>query len=119
MVSHLEFLPPYKPFTPNNIGEYIKIPHRQFWKEALFLQYNKNKNVRTIFAPVLIKSLPDRTKVLRSLILPQILNKADALIHVNLFHATVQMGVLTFKALILISPTVQWHILTPSEPTFL
>ena len=33
-----------------------------------FFQYEKNKNVRLISAPIPIKSLPEGTKVLRSLI---------------------------------------------------
>ena len=49
----------------------------------------------------------------------QLLNKVTVLMHGNLFHATVKMGVLIFKLLILVSPTVQWHILTPSVSTLL
>ena len=41
------------------------------------------------------------------------------LMHVKLLHATVQMGVLRLKVLILISPTVQCHMLTHSESTLL
>ena len=33
----------------------------------------------------------------------------------NLLHATVQMGVLRLKVLILINNTVQWHIMTHSD----
>ena len=38
---------------------------------------------------------------------------------VNLLRATVKMGVLIFKVLVLISPTVQWRMLTPSESTLI
>ena len=41
------------------------------------------------------------------------------LMHGNMLHGTIQMGVLRFKVLNLINPTVQWHILTPSESTLL
>ena len=39
LVSHLEFNLLEKPITPNNIGEALKGPQRQFWKYALFVQY--------------------------------------------------------------------------------
>ena len=68
MVSHLGVILPKKPCTPNNIGEGFKVSQRQFWKEALFVKYHKNKNVRLILAPISIKSFPEGTKVLRSLI---------------------------------------------------
>ena len=42
----------------------------------------------------------------------QVLGKATVLMYVNLLHATVKMGVLIFKVLVLISPTVLWHMLT-------
>ena len=41
------------------------------------------------------------------------------MMHGNLLHATVQMGVLRLKVVILINHTVQWHILTHSESTLL
>ena len=44
VVSHFEDNTPKKPPTPNNIGEVLKGPQRQFWKEALFVQYDKNQN---------------------------------------------------------------------------
>ena len=43
---------------------------RQFWKEALFFQYDKNKNVSLLSAPNPKKSLTEGTKVLRSLVSP-------------------------------------------------
>ena len=39
--------------------------------------------------------------------------------HGNYLHVTVKMAVLVFKVLILISTTVPWYMLTPSESTFL
>ena len=41
------------------------------------------------------------------------------MMHGNLLHATVKIGVLIFKVLILIGPTVQCHILPPSESILL
>ena len=72
MVSHLEDSLPKKPPTPNNIGDTLGGPQRQFWKEALFVQYEKNKNVSLLSDPIPIKSLPEGTKVLSSLIAPSI-----------------------------------------------
>ena len=40
------------------------------WKENLFVQYDKNKHVSLISDPIPIKSLPEGTKVLHSLIAP-------------------------------------------------
>ena len=37
----------------------------------------------------------------------------------NSLHTTVHMEFLIFKVYISIVATVQWHMLTPSEPTFL
>ena len=68
VVSHLEFFLPEEYPTPNNIGECLKGHQRQFWKECLFVQYYKNKNVGLILAPIPIKSLPGGNKVLCSLI---------------------------------------------------
>ena len=47
------------------------------------------------------------------------LRKVTVLMHGNLLHTTVQMGVLRLKVLILINHTVKWHMLTHSELTFL
>ena len=72
VVSHLEVRLPKKPPKPNNIGDNLSGPQRQFCKEAIFFQYDKNKNVSLLSAPIPIKSLPEGTKVLRSLIAPSI-----------------------------------------------
>ena len=76
MVSHLEVRLPKKPSTPKNIGDALGGPQRKFWREALFFQYDKNKNGSLLPAPIPIKSLPEVTKVLRSLIAP-IIKKGD------------------------------------------
>ena len=49
VVLHIEFSLPKKPITSNSIDEAIKGPHKQIWKEALFLKYDKNKS-STFFA---------------------------------------------------------------------
>ena len=72
MVSHIEVCLPKKPLTLKNIGDALGGPKRQFWKEALFFQYYKNKKVSLLSAPIPIKSLPEGKKVLRSLIAPSI-----------------------------------------------
>ena len=43
VVLHLEFRLPEKPPTPKNIGDALGGPQRQFWKEALFVQYDKRR----------------------------------------------------------------------------
>ena len=73
VVSHLEFHLPNKPPTPKNIGEGLKGFQRQYWKEALFVKYYKNKKFTLIFDSTPIKYLPEGTKVLRSLISPYII----------------------------------------------
>ena len=49
----------------------------------------------------------------------QVLRKTTVIMHGNMLLATVKMVVLRFKVLILISPTVPWHMLTPSESTLI
>ena len=68
IVSHIEVRLPKKPLTPKNICVSLKGLQRQFWIEALFVQYDKNKNVILLLAPITIKSLPEGTKFLFSLI---------------------------------------------------
>ena len=70
MFPHLEVFLPEKPVAPKNIGEDLKGPQRKFWKEDLFVQYHKNQNSSLILDPISIKSLPEVTKVLRSIIYP-------------------------------------------------
>ena len=72
VVSHLEVRLPNKPPTPKNIGDALGGPQIKFCKEALLVKYDKNKNVSLVSAPIPIKSLPEVTKVLRSLIDPSI-----------------------------------------------
>ena len=64
-----------------------------------------------------IKYLYEGTKFLCSLISPSI--KEGNCSDEQIFHATVQMGVLRFNVLVLIIPTFQWHMLTHSESTLL
>ena len=64
VVSHLEVSLSEKPLTPKYIGEDLKGPQRKFWKEDLFLQYEKSKNAILLLSPIPIKFLPDWTKVL-------------------------------------------------------
>ena len=50
--------------TPNNIVEALKGTQTQFWKEALSVQYDKNKNVYLISDLIPIKFLLGFTNVL-------------------------------------------------------
>ena len=52
VVSHIEVRLPKKPPTPRNIGDALGGPQIQFWKEALFVQYDQNKNVSLLLAPI-------------------------------------------------------------------
>ena len=72
VVSNIEVRLPKKPPTSNSIGGALGSPQRQFWKETFFIQYDKNKHVSLISVPIPIKSLPEGTKFLRSLIAPSI-----------------------------------------------
>ena len=70
MVSHLEVSIPKKPPTPKNIGEALGGPQRKLWKEALFVQYDKNKNVSLLSAPIPINpSLKEKKYSVHSLLL--------------------------------------------------
>ena len=86
MVSHLEVRLPKKPSTLKNIGGALGGPQRKFWKESFFVQYDKNKNVSLLSAPIPIKSLPEGKKVLRSLIATRI-KEGDCYDATN-FHAS-------------------------------
>ena len=113
VVSHLEVHLLKKPPTPKNISEGLKGPQRQFWKESLFVKYDKNKNVSLLSDPIPIKSFPEGKKSsIHSLLL--VLRKVTALMHGNFLHDTVQMGFLRLKVLVLINHTVQCHILNHS-----
>ena len=68
MVSHIELRLPNKPPTPKNIGKGLKGLQKKSLKEALFVQYFKNKNVSLLLDTIPIKSLPEGKKVLCSLI---------------------------------------------------
>ena len=57
VVSHIEVCIPKKHSIPNSIDEGLKGPFRKFWKEDLFVQYEKNKNVSLLLDPTPIKSL--------------------------------------------------------------
>ena len=62
-------------------------------------------------------SLREQNSSVNSLIL--VLKKVAVMIHGNVLHVTVKMGFIRLKVLILINHTVQGHITTNSESTFL
>ena len=88
MVLHLWVSLPEDPLTPNNIGDFFKGPQRQWWKKALFDQYNKNKNVKLLLTSIPIKPLLYVTKVLCSMIVTGI-KEGDCYGSGNLLHDTV------------------------------
>ena len=49
--SHIEVCLPKKPPKPKTIGEGLIGLQRKFWKEALFLQYEKNKMSALFWLP--------------------------------------------------------------------
>ena len=55
VVSHLDIRLPKKPPTLKNIGDALGGLQRKFRKEALFSQYDKNKNVSLLSDPIPIK----------------------------------------------------------------
>ena len=79
----------------------------------LFVQYNKNIKANHLLDPITIKTLPDGTKIIYSIIYPSI-KEADCSDARIFLHTTVKRDVLRFKALVLISTTVLRHMLTPS-----
>ena len=51
VVSHIEVHLPEKKITPKNIGEGLKVPHRQSWKDFLSVQYDKKTISALFFLP--------------------------------------------------------------------
>ena len=68
VVSHIELRLPKKTSTPKNIGEGLKGSLKKLRKEALFVKHDKNKNIRLLLDTTPVKSLPEGTKFLCSLI---------------------------------------------------
>ena len=76
--------------TPKKIGEGLKGPQIKLQKEDLFVQYDKNENVRLLLDPVPIKSfLEGKNSSVRSLLI--VSRKVTVLMHGKFFHATLQM----------------------------
>ena len=118
VVSHIEVCLPKKLPTPKNIGEDLSVPQRQFWKEALFVKYDKNTNVNLLSDPIPIKSLPEGKKVLRSII-ATIVKEGGCYDAWKYVARNCAKEVLRLKVLILINHTVQWNMLDCSESTLL
>ena len=62
-------------------------------------------------------SLKEKNPSVHSFIL--LLSRVAVLMHGNLLHVTVKIGVLILKVYILINHTVQWKMLTNSESTLI
>ena len=105
VVLHLEVRLLEKPITPNNIGEekklYLCNMKRTKMSSLFWIPYQSNFHLKGKMSSV------------HSFIL--VLRKATILMHGILLHTTVKIGVITLKVFILISPTVQWHMLITSE----
>jgi hypothetical protein len=71
VISHLASFPK-RPTKYSNIGECLKSAERSCWKEALFAQYDKNAEANLFTKPIPVKSLPSDTKILRSIINPNV-----------------------------------------------
>ena len=117
VVSHIEILLPKKPTTPNNIGEGLKVLQRQFWKEYLFVIYDKNNCQHFQLPPQTNNTLKEQKSSVHSLI--PLLRKVTVIMYGNLLHINVKMGSLRLKVLIFINTTIQGHMLNHSESTLL
>eukprot|EP00978_Attheya_sp_CCMP212_P001989 scaffold4105_cov47-Attheya_sp.AAC.2 len=71
VISHLASFPKCR-MTYANIGECLKSAERTCWKEALFAQYDKNAEANLFTKPIPVKNLPSDTKILRSIINPNV-----------------------------------------------
>ena len=49
----------------------------------------------------------------------QLLRKVTVMMYGNLLHATLKMGVIRFRVMIVITPTFQRYMMNPSESTLL
>ena len=90
VVLHIRVILPKKPPTPKNIGEDLKVHQIKLWKEALFVQYKKNKNVSLLLDTISIKIFPKGKKVLRQSLTLE-LSMLTILMHGNVLHTTVKM----------------------------
>ena len=87
-------------------------------RKKFFVQYDQKKFSTFFRVPYLSNPfLVEKRASVKSLL--QVLSKVAVIMNGNVLHYTVKMGVLIFKVLILISHTVPWHTLTPSESEFL
>ena len=93
MVSHIEVSLQEKPTTPNTIGESIKCPHKQIWKEALFVKYDKNKSSTLFWLPCQSNTSLMEQRSYVNLFL-QVSCNATVPMHVYLLYGTVKMGVI-------------------------
>ena len=114
VVAYLEFCLPDKPSTPKNTGEFFWCPQRKLWKEALFVKYNKNKCFSLLLDPIPIKSLPEVTKVLHSLIATSI-KEGDCYDAWKFVALHCVNGISYIKGI----DFDQWQMLTYSESTLL
>ena len=118
MVSHLEVCLPEKPPNPNSLGEGLTLPQSKYTRELYLWNMKRTKIPAFLWLPPQSNnSLKEQKYSFQSFF--QVLRKVTVLINENLLQTTVQMGVLIFKVFLLISPTLQWHMLTPSESTLL
>ena len=93
MVSHIEVSFPEKPITTNNIGEAIKGPHKQIWKEYLFVKYDKNKISTFFWIPYQSNnSLMEQVSSVHLFL--QVSRNANVPMHGYLLCATVKMVVI-------------------------
>ena len=90
VVSNLEVCLPKKLSTPNNIGDALGGPQRQFCKESVFFHMTILKMLALSQLPSQSNtSLKEQKSSVHSLLL--VLRKVTVLLHGNLLHANVQM----------------------------
>ena len=71
VISHLASFQKHPP-TYSNIGDCLKSAENVQWKEAIFGQYNKNADANLFTKLIPVLTLPKDTKILRSIISPNI-----------------------------------------------
>ena len=83
IASHKVILLATLPPRCKNFGDILKSNYFSVWKEAIFKQFDNNAQIFTLSMPFLAEDLPPDSKVLRSLLTPQI--KPDEF-HKNLYN---------------------------------
>ena len=118
MVSHLEVIIPDKLSYQRTLVKVYRVLRDNYGKIIYFCNMTRTEISALFRLPYQSNpSLKEKNHFVHSLL--KILRKVTVMMHRKLLHANAQVVVIRFKALIFISPTVQWNMLTHSEPTLL